>query len=330
MNTYPTLLKLFSFLLIASIFVSCKPHEPGTWKNDKIESGTRDDFHKLNDQVMAGLKANDHLKMDALLSRDLLQSTGRLRLIELCSNHLKDGTYELIDEYYVVNKDRSATKIQSLNEGIKNYSIGYQPENPEMYLAFFAPKDIPNKYLISVIYSKYSYGWKISHLEVSPYTFNGKTAPELFELAKEMYAKKYLLDALTNAQLAQSCAVPCDGWSYPDEVDIHNFGTKVIDEINKKYVFPFSVTQVPTRPLIFSVTTQQTPEGSYPVVYYKSIVKLKDIKGLQKENDNLQKVIGKIIPGIDQNKKYVYYDAFNEFPKYTTSVDRYEMIEKLK
>src|SRR3569623_602813 len=104
MNTYPSLFKLFSFLLIASIFVSCKPHQHDTWKNDQIESVARDDFHKLNDQVMASLKANDHLKMDALFSRDLLQSTGKLRLIELCSNHLKDGTYELMDEYYVVHK----------------------------------------------------------------------------------------------------------------------------------------------------------------------------------------------------------------------------------
>lgn len=330
MNTYPTLFKLFSLLLIASLFVSCKPHEPGTWKNDKIESGARGDFHKLNDQVMEGLKANDHLKMDALFSRDLLQSTGRLRLIELCSNHLKDGAYELLDEYYVVHKDHGAKTIQSQNEGIKNYSVGYQPETREMYFAFFVPKDIPNKYLLSVIYSKYDYGWKISHLEVSPFTFNGKTAPELFDLAKEMYAKKYLLDALTDAQLAQSCAVPCDGWSYPDEIDIHNFGAKVIEEINKKYVFPFTVSQIPTRPLIFSVTTLQTREGSYPAVYYKSTIKLKDVKGLQQENDNLKKVIGKIIPGIDQNKKYVYYYAFNEFPKYSTSVDRYEMIDKLK
>jgi hypothetical protein len=330
MNTYPTLMKLCSFLFIVSIFISCKPHQPGTWKNDKIESGIRDDFHKLNDQTMAGLKANDHLKMDALFSKELLENMSRLRLIELCSNHLKDGTYELMDEYYVVHKDRGAKTIQSLNEGIKNYSVGYQADTREMYFAFFVPKDIPNKYLISIIYSKYDYGWKINHLEVSPFTFNGKTAPELFDMAKEMYSKKYLLDALSDSQLAQSCAVPCDGWSYADQTEIHDFGAKVIDQINKKYVFPFSVTQIPTRPLIFSVTTQQTREGSYPAVYYKSTVKLKDVKGLQKENDDLKKVIGKIIPGIDQNKKYVYYDVFNEFPKYSTSVDRYEMIDKLK
>jgi hypothetical protein len=61
-----------------------------------------------------------------------------------------------------------------------------------------------------------------------------------------------------------------------------------------------------------------------------STVKLKNTTGLQKENDDIKKVIGKVIPGIDKDKKFVYYDAFNEWPRYDRSVDRYEMIDKLK
>ncbi|HTD40019.1 MAG TPA: hypothetical protein VK671_05325 [Mucilaginibacter sp.] len=330
MTTNSLLVKLFSLLFISAVLVSCKPHEPGTWKNEKIEAGAREDFHKLNDRVLEGLKENSRLKMDGLMSRDLIQDPGRLRLIELCSNHLKDGNYTLMDEYYVVHKDRGDKTLQSGSVGINNYSLKYNAETREMYMAFFIPKDIPNKYLISAIYCKYDYGWKITHLEVSPYTFNGKTAPELFDFAKDMYAKKYLLDALNDAQSAQACIEPCDGWKYQDESDIHEFAAKVIDEINKKYVYPFTLTQVPTRPRIFSIMTQKTPDGVYPQVYYMSTVKLKDVKGLQKENDNIKKVIGKLIPGIDKNKKYVYYDAFNEWPKFDRSVDRYEMVDKLK
>jgi hypothetical protein len=57
---------------------------------------------------------------------------------------------------------------------------------------------------------------------------------------------------------------------------------------------------------------------------------LKNIAGLQKENDEIKKVIGKVIPGIDKDKKFVYFDAFNEWPRFDRSVDRYEMIDKLK
>jgi len=330
MNTHAILIKLFGFLLITAILISCKPPQPGIWKNDKIESGVREDFHKLNDQVMEGLKANDRLKMDGLMSRDLIQNTGRLRLIELCSNHLKEGNYTVLDEYYIVNKDKGDKILESANEGINNYSLKYTADTREMYVAFFIPKGIPNKYLISAIYCKYDYGWKISQLEVNPYTFNGKTAPELLDYAKELFAKKYFVDALNSLQLAQTCVVPCYGWQYPDEVKIHDLELQVVDVMNKKYVYPFTLTQVPTHPRIFGISTQKTRDGVYPVVSYMSAIKLKDVKGLQKENDNIKKVIGKVIAGIDQNKKYVYYDAFNEWPKYDRSVDRYEIIDKLK
>ena len=54
------------------------------------------------------------------------------------------------------------------------------------------------------------------------------------------------------------------------------------------------------------------------------------LNSLKKENDEIKKVIGKLIPGIDQNKKYVYYDAFNEWPRSDRSVDRVDLIDKLK
>jgi len=63
-----------------------------------------------------------------------------------------------------------------------------------MYLSFFIPRTGDNKYMISVIYAKYDYGWKISKLDLAPYTINGKTAPELYNLAKEKSGKNYLID----------------------------------------------------------------------------------------------------------------------------------------
>jgi hypothetical protein len=73
-----------------------------------------------------------------------------------------------------------------------------------------------------------------------------------------------------------------------------------------------------------------TPEGVFPMVYYKSTIKLQDTAALRKENENIKKVIGKAIPGIDQDKKYVFYDAHNEWPRFDRSVDRYDMPDKLK
>ncbi len=97
----------------------------------------------------------------------------------------------MLDEYYVVNKDRGEKIIESKNQSINNYSLHYYAETREMYMAFFVPKSIPNKYMISAVYCKFNYGWKLTRLEVSPYTYNGKTAPELyFEVAKKDVRQK--------------------------------------------------------------------------------------------------------------------------------------------
>jgi hypothetical protein len=324
------LIKLFSLLCLSSVLTSCSPPEPGTWKNEKIEAARREDFHTLNDQMMKGLTANSPFMMESVMSKEMIADNNRLRTIELCSNHLKEGTYTLLDEYYIVNKERGNKTLEAKTPGINNYIVNYNAETREMYIAFFIPKSILNKYMISAVYCKYDYGWKLSYLEADPYAENGQTAPELFDKAKEMYDKKYLFDALNNMQLSRVCASPFEGWKYPDETEMSDFYAKVIAEVKMKYVYPFTIKQVPTHPQIFSISTQTTTDGVFPLVYYMSTVKLSDTSGLRKENENIKKVIGDVIPGIDKDKKYIFYDAFNEWPRSDRSVDRYDMPDKLK
>ena len=50
------------------IFQSCVV-VPGTWKNEKISSGKRDDFHEMNARALGLLKANDPKGLKMLLSK---------------------------------------------------------------------------------------------------------------------------------------------------------------------------------------------------------------------------------------------------------------------
>ena len=82
-----------------------------------------------------------------------------------------------MDEYYVINKYKDADTIDSAVPGINGYALKYPGTTQEMYLAFFIPQESNNKYMISFTYAKFDYGWKISDLEVAPYTINGKNRP---------------------------------------------------------------------------------------------------------------------------------------------------------
>src|SRR5258708_36894050 len=112
-----------------------------------------------------------------------------------------------------------------------------------MDMAFLIPKSIPNKYMIAAIYCKYDCGWKLSQLELDPYTLNGKTAPELFEMAKKMYDKKYLLDAVNTMQQAKIYLSQYEACKYPRKAGMNSFYSKIISEINMKNVYPYTLKQ---------------------------------------------------------------------------------------
>ncbi|HEY8783073.1 MAG TPA: hypothetical protein VIM16_15715 [Mucilaginibacter sp.] len=321
----PYLLKLSGFLTLIIVLQSCKDDKPGSWKNDEIKAGKREDFHKMTDQVFIDLKKNDlpHLKL--MMSKELIDDHGTEHSVELMSNHLTDNKFSLLDEYYIINKHKDAETITLSGAGIE---IKYPGVTRETYIAFYIPKTVDNKYLITTIYGKYNYGWKLSYLDLSPYTVNGKTAPELFKLAKEQYDKKYLIDAMNTMNLANSCVKPASVWQYPDESGIKDFYLKVLNESNGKYKFPFTINSLPTRPMILRVYTKDTDEGTFPVIYYMTHISIIDTNDVKGENVQIKKALSKLLPGIDKYNKYVFYEAFNKFPRDYESVDRFNMVDK--
>jgi hypothetical protein len=66
------------------------------------------------------------------------------------------------------------------------------------------------------------------------------------------------------------------------------------------------------------------------MIYYLTNVNLKDTVAIKKENETIRKVIGKTITGIDQENKYVFYSAFNEWPTGVKTVEHFDMKQKLK
>jgi len=325
----PYLLNCITFFLLAIIFQSCSD-QSGAWKNEEINSGKREHFHELNEQAFKSLKANNPKQLGALLSRDLIDNeVSTKRMVELISNQLNDNKYKLLDEYYVINSYIDADTIQTTAKDINSHNLNYPGTTRMMYIALFIPDAGENKYMVSLIYSKFNYGWKISQWDLSPYTINGKTAPELFKYAKEQYSKTYLIDAVNTMALAITCTQPSSIWHYICEADISDFYNKLINKANDKYKFPFTLNQVATKPRIFRIFNQTTPEGSYPMVYYLSQIKLNDTTAIKNENEQIKKIIGEAMPGIDKDKKYILYSAFNVKPGGGKTVDHYDINEKL-
>ena len=308
--------------------ISCAPKVPGSWRNEKISEGRRDDFHKLNTAALNYLKTNDAKGLKVLLSKEMIEDNNA-KAVDKISNRLNDNLYELLDEYYVVNKYKDTDTVASVGGAMNRYSLVYPYTAPEMYFAFFAPKKPQNKYMLSLVYAKFDYGWKIIKMDVAPYTINGKTAPELYAMARDQYSKKQVQAALDNLELAVTCFKPSPYWQYPDDADAGKLYTIVHTLVKYKYHYPMILTQVATGPKILRVYNKSLDDGSYPDVYYMTHFNLKDTNAVKKENLQIRSALGKLMPGLDQNNKYILYSAFNKLPSGYETIDHFDMMDKV-
>lgn len=307
--------------------------DAGCWKNGQINSSDRADFHKLDDQLLGYLKNddNDHLKF--LEARELIDDGSVNKSIDEISNLFRKSDYQLSDEYYVVNQYKDADTIHNHLPGINNYNVRYGNVSHEMYIAFFLPKtNLANKWMIGAVFNKLNYGWKLTMLDFGTYTINGKTAPELRELAEKEFREHYLVAAGNTIRMAYSIKRPVAVWVYTQEDSINRSCWRIASAISAKIKLPIVLNAIPTHPSVFQVFDGQldNDDGYYPRIYYQTSINVKDTTAVRKENNAIMKVLPSVLPGIDKDTPWLLFTAFNKKPNVQENVPRYEMDNRVR
>ncbi|HVW95287.1 MAG TPA: hypothetical protein VHA56_04930 [Mucilaginibacter sp.] len=321
------LTRLFCVLLF--MLCGCNT-QPGIWKNEKIEPEKRNEFHDRNNHALELMKSGSFKLLTLMMSKNLRENHYAEKVAGRIGNFLNDHQYHLHGEYYCVNNHPGDNDIKITNEGINNREFQFNVDEKETYFAFYLPENIANQDIITLVFSKFGYGWKLSDISIEPYRINGKTGPELFESAKAAYHKGFLIDAVNDAALANTCINPANFWHYACDADLKSFYSKTGKMADDQYPTPLMIDLLPTRPRIVGVFLKTTEKGAFPLVYYLSSVKLEDTTAIKKENKQLRKAIDKVMPGLNQDKKFVYYAAFNQMPSSEKEVDRFDMIDTLR
>ncbi len=336
-TTHYTFFYLPVFLFLIILLPSCNTSQkPGIYKGEKIASGTRDKLHKLNDELLSALKTNNPEDLELLMSQGMIDDRHkRLVTTEEISIRMKTGDYSLMSEYYIVNPPKATSASSTIKErdmGINNFDLTFAKatDADEMYVALFTAKKAMQKWLITAIYNKYNYGWKVDKLEVQPYAENGLTAPELMEKAKEQLKKGYWLDGSNTASYAVNCLRPYSSWKYVKEQEIYHFNFDALEVVKSHYKLPIIINSIPTHPRIWRIRIERTPDGSFPNVNILSTINLLDTVALRKENDAIGKSIGSVMTGIDKDKKYIYYTTYNEAKQGVAVNDHHDFVQKLK
>jgi len=321
---------------IAIVSTSCRFGTSGTWTNDRIDPTVKETVDNLNKKLFNSVRTNDIAGVKQLMSPPLLDKLGKRidTLINSVGSSFNSPEFETVDDFYIKN---STTNINDHLISIKdtnNYTIDFTALNKEMFVSLLTTKNLPLNYVILAIYGKYGNEWKLNIIHFGTYSMFNKIAPDYYNEAQKQYDAGNLVDAVDMIAVASQLAKPLDEYlKYNANDKIQDFNSKVMKEAMAKYPLPLTINGVKTKPHIFHISPQFVGNGPItgilPLISYKSEIKLTDTVALKAENEAIQKEIVKTFKGIDQNKKAIIYQAYNQIPDGKTLVKRYGFIQKL-
>ncbi|KAA5536594.1 hypothetical protein F0919_02685 [Taibaiella lutea] len=330
--------RLLLLMLIAlCILPGCNlPFKQDTAKNSEIDKNIKSEVQKTNEALINALMDGNMSSFKNITSDKLIDIMDKDRsdtLILTYGKAISNKHFKVLDEFYTkVPFENKLVNIENNSRKGMEYTLSYQALNKESYTSMLvADVDSFHEVLITVIYGKYGPNWLINIIYFSDYSFFGKNARGLFANARRCMKDSNIVDAHLNIMMAQSCSKPNgETLKYKSDSAINNY----LDYINRiaaaKYIFPVPIITIDTKPEILKVAPQIISNaGVFPMVYYKTIVPLKEIARLKAENELIRKRIGSVFKGIDQNKKYVIYRAYNEIPQGNKVVDYYGFLDDL-
>lgn len=319
----------FAAILLA---LGCSTPKPGMWKDQQISSGLRSNVDDVNKKVISDIIAADHTNLEYYMSKEMTNDKTAYPTIDKISNMFKTGQKRVLAEYYRVEGKDVPDSVLVDSGKISAHAILFpsHSDGEQLYEVFYVVKNGSKEWMVTLEYIKLSYGWKLCALDMGKYSQNGLSAPELCDLAMKQYKKGYLIAAVNTTALEDDCMYPSQMWRYQSVIKMRQFYAKLANEANDKFLFPQPVHQLGSEPSIFSVANKEMPDGSYgPAIYYKTKVNIKDPAAIKKEEQEMNKVINAILPGIKSDAKWLAYVAYNENPSAKRSVDNYEIDEKL-
>ncbi len=326
------MIKKTLFLILGIIALqACNLHSSGTYMNDAIDKDKRAEIKLLDEQLLNAFADTNVKAVKALMSDILREKTDSIlpRLVKNIGPALRSADYSLLDEFNVFNSKANVTNTLRSGKGVKTYTIRYLALNEEMYVSLLRSSKSDGELLVSIIYGNYGGKWKINILQFGEYSLFTKTAPEHYAVAKTCYEKGNLIDAVNHIDLVKRCLKPANEYfEYANEKEMMTFCDKVMKEVNTKYPLPMVLENIQSKPKLFRIFPLTSAEGFYPMVYYLSKITLKDTVALKAEYEKIKPEVERIFKGIEADKKFVFYRAFNEMPGADKVVDHYGFIDK--
>lgn len=303
----------------------------GQWSDENIDPKVKAEINEFNNHIIDGLATKNPDKIKSVASEKLLEQSKDLETMVMSGNWKIDPTkFQIKNQFYLKKSaDGTDSRVFTGLTGDHDYTIHFKAINKEMFISVGYLEDDLQRLALTMIYGKYGDNWKLNILQIGLLDIENKDAIDWYRQAQENFNKGNIVDAALNFTLASQCLKPANQiWQYGLESEINDFGQKVNQEVNKTYTFPITVESIKSKPQLFRVFPQGMNEGFHPSVYYVTTLNINDTTALSKECTELHKQIGQVFKGLDQDKKYIFYRAFEKLPTNNEEVNNYGFLRR--
>lgn len=315
-------------LLVAAVFaLAACGSKPSAVKISPEEA------HRLNRQLVQALCSGNVEGVKSMCSDSLLKSSGsRLdSLVMQAANVFTDTAFTVL---YANNiQHEMQKKIDSLHifEGSDSSFVMSIPVfTPNQYLSLLLLHNRAGSgFLITSLYAYNGSAWTLGVLKAGPYSLAGRHAPAWFAEARRRADKGWIIDAVNHSSLAVQCLQPAGRMlQYDSEAEITDAYSRWMKELSQQYVLPYTLGNIRSNPAVFRIYPEISPEGFYPMVHYLSSISLSDSAAIQLEYQQVRMEVTRLFPGLNQEKEYIFFRAFNHIPEpgkeaeYVAFVDR--------
>ena len=287
----------------------------------------------MNKQVYGYLSNNTYGVLSQLFSDTLLSNVTpefTTKFMPQIQKVIKGRAFRIYDQFYIKNAKKSDTTIIKSGKGAAAYTMDFIAPEKENYISMLIAGDTLNEVMLTLMYIKENGKWKLSSLVGEDYSLNSLDAIQQYNYARTLLEKGDLIDAVNVMALANHCLHTGGNiFSYENAAKIIRFGDSLTAVTKARYVFPYTVNELPGKPSVFNIHYEVMDHHFTPMIMYLTSINVSDTVALKAENQIFQKNIGTIFQGMDKNNRTLLYRAFNEHPDEKTSPKYFGYIQHL-
>lgn len=313
-------MRYLAILLCLLGVTSCKQINQVTITgNTDIDGKLASEINDLDLKIFSALKTNDYSQIRPYLTdgaHDKLGYKLKTDIMPAISLKMRDKSFMIFDEFYIEELIPVDTATVHRQTRYLNYDLAIKPPTAKTYVSLLRVSSRSESSLLALVYSYTGNKWMLSNMHFGALSFGGLTSLRLYEKARELEKEDDLVDATNIMDMALRCSKPAgDLVSIPGLPDLHKHYDRLKQKLDNTYKLPYVLEEISSKPTVFGISQGIHQDSFYLSISYISHIDLNNKPALEKEYEQIHKIIGNHFHGITANNNLFQYTAFERAPK---------------